>query len=224
MNLKTMSPQGAEPFRRAHRIVLALYYLGALATFAWSVWNGAGYLIAMAAAALLLPAVPKLLYRVLHWRPVYLMEIIFNCFVFVAVPFASVLGGYDMVPYLDKILHCLSGFLFAVVGVAVYYYLKPNHRISRTDAPIAAAFGAMFAMSTAVLWEIYEYTLSQFGPDPQLVALTGVNDTMQDMIVCTVGGLITAVFCFRYLRGHKPDLMMRLFQSFYDVNLDPDRM
>lgn len=224
MDLKTEALRGGEPFRRAHLIVLALYYLGALATFVWSIRNGAGYLIAMAAAALVLPVVPKLLYRVFRWRPVYLMEIIFNGFVFVAVPFASVLGGYDMVPYLDKMLHCLSGFLFAVVGVVVYYYLKPTHRISRTDALPAAFFGAMFAMSTAVLWEIYEYTLSQFGPDPQLVALTGVNDTMLDMIVCAIGGLITAVFCYRYLRGHKPDLMMRLFQTFYDANLDPDRM
>lgn len=215
--------EDALPFRKARNVVLLLYYIGTVATFIWSVKNGAGYLIAMAAAALILPVVPKLLYQIFHWRPVYLFEIIFNTFVFVAVPFASVLGGYDIVPYLDKILHCLSGFLFAVVGVIIFYYMKDGHRVAVSDAPAVSMFGAMFAMSTAVLWEIYEYMLSQFGPDPQLVAATGVNDTMQDMIVCTIGGIITAILCYRYLKGHKPDLMMKLFQNFYDVNIDPDR-
>lgn len=219
----SLADKGAAPYRKVYLVVLVLYYLGAAATFVWSITNGQGYLIAMAAAALLLPLVPKLLFRVLHWKPVYLFDIIFNCFAFTAVPFASVLGGYDMVPYLDKILHCLSGFLFAVVGMILFYYCKTGRQKSPSDALSASLFSAMFAMSTAVLWEIYEYILSWFGPDPQLVATTGVHDTMQDMIVCTVGGIITAVSCYRYLRGAKPGLMMRLFENFYDVNLERKR-
>lgn len=214
-----LGEQTPAPYRRAHLIVLTLYYIGAVATLFWSITNGEGYLIAMAVAALVLPLVPKLLYKIFHWRQVCLFEIIFNCFAFTAVPFASVLGGYDMVPYLDKILHCLSGFLFAVVGVILYYYCKEDRRRVPGDALTASLFAAMFAMSTAVLWEIYEYILSLFGPDPQLVATTGVHDTMQDMLVCTVGGILTAISCYRYLKGAKPGLMMRLFESFYDINM-----
>ena len=66
--------------------------------------------------------------------------------------------------------------------------------------------------------------MSQFGADPQQVAATGVGDTMQDMIVCTLGGLITAVSCWKYLRhlGEKrrKGLMMSLFEAYYRENIE----
>lgn len=214
-------PHSQGHFQLIHRGLLVFYYALTLFALFHVISAGQYYLIAMSVAALLLPLVPKALYRVCKLRPVYLFEIIFNGFAMVAVPFASVLGGYDIVPYLDKILHCASGFLFAVAGMLAFYYLKPGRKVERTDAPLAATFSAMTAMSSAVLWEIYEYILSLFGPDPQLVALTGVHDTMQDMLVCTIGGLLTARACFRYLRGGRRGLMMRLFESFYEINMKP---
>ena len=78
-------------------------------------------------------------------------------------------------------------------------------------------------MTSAVLWEIWEYGVSLFGADPQQVALTGVSDTMQDMIVCTVGGLITAISCWKYLKhlgeNRRKGLMMSLFEKFYEANI-----
>ena len=210
--------------RKAYMVILALYYLGTLGALGYVLTHGVqSYLILMACAGLALPAVPKLIYRVFKLRPVYLFDIIFIVFAFVAITFASVLGGYNMVPYLDKALHCASGFLFAVAGMLVFYYCKPGRRKEAADAPVVSMFAAMFAMSSAVLWEIYEYTLSQFGPDPQLVAMTGVNDTMQDMIVCTIGGFITAFFCYRYLKSGKKELMMSLFETFYQENIEPKK-
>ncbi|WP_087065967.1 hypothetical protein [Intestinibacillus massiliensis] len=214
--------KGQQNIRKAYLAILALYFVGTAAALGYVLTHGAQvYLVLMAVAGLLLPAVPKLIYKVFKLRPVYLFDIIFIVFAFVAVTFASVLGGYDMVPHLDKILHCASGFLFAVAGMLVYYYYKPGRRKEASDAPVVSMFAAMFAMSSAVLWEIYEYTLSQFGPDPQLVATTGVNDTMQDMIVCTIGGFITAYFCYRYLKHGKKELMMSLFETFYKENIEP---
>ena len=78
-------------------------------------------------------------------------------------------------------------------------------------------------MMSSVLWESWEYFVSQFGADPQQVAATGVGDTMQDMIVCTLGGLIPAVSCWKYLRhlGEKrrKGLMMSLFEAYYRENI-----
>ena len=123
----------------------------------------------------------------------------------------------------DRILHFLSGFLFAVLGTAVYFSCKPGHKLERADAFNASLYTWMFAMMSAVLWEIWEYFVSQFGADPQQVAATGVGDTMQDMIVCTLGGLITAVSCWKYLRhlGEKrrKGLMMSLFEAYYRENI-----
>ncbi|MGE4549289.1 MAG: hypothetical protein AB7C89_07040 [Intestinibacillus sp.] len=213
---------GQRQMRRAYHVTLVLYYLGTAGALAFVLTHGAQiYLVLMAAAGLALPAVPGLIYRSFHLRAVYLFNVIFLVFAFVAVTFASVLGGYDMVPYLDKALHCASGFLFAVAGMLVFYYCKPGHRKEPSDAPVVSMFAAMFALSSAVIWEIYEYILSLFGPDPQLVATTGIHDTMQDMIVCAVGGVLTAVFCYRYLKSGRKELMMSLFESFYHENIEP---
>lgn len=176
-------------------------------------------------AAFALPAVPFVLYRVCRLRPVYLLEIVFNAFVCAAVPFASLLGGYTLIPFWDKLLHFLSGFLFAVLGTIVYFAKKPGHALDAADAFNASLYTWMFAMMSAVLWEIWEYFISFFGVDPQQVARTGVSDTMQDTIVCTIGGLITAFSCWKYLRhrGEKRHvgLMMRLFEAYYTQNIAP---
>lgn len=67
-------------------------------------------------AAFLLPVVPHVLYRLCRLKPVYLLEVVFDWFVLAAVSFASLFGGYELIPYWDKILHFLSGFLVCGAG------------------------------------------------------------------------------------------------------------
>ena len=213
-----------ERMRRARNAMLAFYYVFTACGAVFCLRRDASlYNILLAAAAFALSLVPYLLYRLAHLRPVYLLEIVFDAFVLAAVPFASLFGGYDFVPYWDKILHFLSGFLFAVLGTVVYFSCKPGHQLERADAFNASLYTWMFAMMSAVLWEIWEYIVSQSGADPQQVAATGVGDTMQDMIVCTLGGLITAASCWKYLQhtGEKRHvgLMMRLFEAYYRENI-----
>lgn len=46
----------------------------------------------------------------------------------------------------------------------------------------------------AAMWEIVEYTgFLLFGYDSQNVAATGVGDTMEDMMICLAGTVITCV-------------------------------
>lgn len=213
-----------ERMRRVRNGTLIFYYLFTACAAVLclrreaTVYNGL-----LVLAAFLLPAVPQVLYRLCHLRPVYLLEIVFDGFVLAAVSFASLFGGYELIPCWDKILHFLSGFLFAVLGTAVYFANKPGHALDPADAFNASLYTWMFAMMSAVLWEIWEYIVSFSGADPQQVAQTGVGDTMTDIIVCTVGGLITAVSCWNYLRhigqNRRKGLMMRLFEAYYRENI-----
>lgn len=209
--------------RRVRTGTLVFYYLFTLGAAAYRLLHEPGaYNALLAVAAFALPVVPPVLWRVCRLRPVLLAELVFDWFVFAAVPFASLFGAYDLIPYWDKILHFLSGFLFAVLGTAVYFAKKPGHALDPADAFNAALYTWMFAMMSAVLWEIWEYLVSFSGADPQQVAATGVGDTMGDIIVCTVGGLLTALSCWKYLRhggkGHT-GLMMRLFEAVYRENI-----
>lgn len=213
-----------ERMRRVRNGTLIFYYLFTACAAVLclrreaTVYNGL-----LVLAAFLLPAVPQVLYRLCHLRPVYLLEIVFDGFVLAAVSFASLFGGYELIPCWDKILHFLSGFLFAVLGTAVYFAKKPGHALDPADAFNASLYTWMFAMMSAVLWEIWEYIVSFSGADPQQVAQTGVGDTMGDIIVCTVGGLITAISCWNYLRhigqNRRKGLMMQLFEAYYRENI-----
>ena len=213
-----------ERMRRVRNGTLIFYYVVTLCAAVLcmlreaTVYNGL-----LVLAAFLLPVVPHVLYRLCRLRPVYLLEVVFDGFVLAAVSFASLFGGYELIPYWDKILHFLSGFLFAVLGTAVYFANKPGHALDPADAFNAALYTWMFAMMSAVLWEIWEYLVSFSGADPQQVALTGVGDTMGDVIVCTIGGLITAVSCWKYLRhigeNRRKGLMMHLFEAYYRENI-----
>lgn len=216
-----------ERMRRVRAGTLVFYYVFTLGAAVYAMRREPGvYNALLVLAALALPAVPGVLFRVCRLRPVYLVELVFDWFVFAAVPFASLFGAYDLIPYWDKILHFLSGFLFAALGTTVYFSQKPGHALDPADAFNAALYTWMFAMMSAVLWEIWEYVVSFSGADPQQVATTGVGDTMSDMIVCTIGGLITALSCWKYLRrggkGHT-GLMMRLFAAYYRENIAPDK-
>lgn len=213
-----------ERMRRVRNGTLIFYYLFTACAAVLclrreaTVYNGL-----LVLAAFLLPAVPQVLYRLCRLRPVYLLEIVFDGFVLAAVSFASLFGGYELIPCWDKILHFLSGFLFAVLGTAVYFSKKPGHALDPADAFNASLYTWMFAMMSAVLWEIWEYVVSFSGADPQQVARTGVGDTMGDIIVCTVGGLMTAVSCWNYLRhigqNRRKGLMMQLFEAYYRENI-----
>lgn len=213
-----------ERMRRVRNGTLIFYYVFTVCAAVLCLLREATvYNALLVLAAFLLPVVPHVLYRLCHLRPVYLLEIVFDWFVLAAVSFASLFGGYELIPYWDKILHFLSGFLFAVLGTVVYFAQKPGHALDSADAFNAALYTWMFAMMSAVLWEIWEYLVSFSGADPQQVALTGVGDTMGDIIVCTVGGLITAVSCWKYVRhageNRRKGLMMRLFEAYYRENI-----
>lgn len=215
-----------EGSRRVRNGTLAFYYVFTACAAVYGLRRDpAAYNVLLVLAAFVLPGVPPLVWRVCRLRPVYLMEAVFDLFVCAAVPFASLLGGYELIPLWDKLLHFLSGFLFALLGMAVYFTKKPGHTLEHADAFNASLYTWMFAMMSAVLWEIWEYAVSFFGADPQQVARTGVGDTMQDIIVCTVGGLLTALACRRYLlhqgEGRPKGLMMRLFEAYYRENFAP---
>nr|WP_297171866.1 hypothetical protein [uncultured Agathobaculum sp.] len=217
-----------ERMRRARNAVLVFYYGFTACGAVFRLRQDASlYNILLVAAAIALPLAPYAIYRICRLRPVLLLEIVFDGFALAAVPFASLLGGYDLVPYWDKILHFLSGFLFAALGTAVYFTCKPGHRRERADAWNASLYTWMFSLMSATVWEIWEYAVSLTGADPQQVASTGVGDTMQDMIVCAIGGLITACSCWKYLRhlgeGSRTGLMMRLFEAYYRENIGRKR-
>ena len=108
--------------------------------------------------------------------------IAFSLLLILSVFCGRTLGFYETVPYWDKALHFLSGFIFARAGKEIYFRLGG----SRKSRWLLLCFSLLFAISAAALWEIWEFAGdSLFGLTSQNNSL---QDTMLDIILGSVSG------------------------------------
>jgi hypothetical protein len=71
--------------------------------------------------------------------------------------------------------------------------------------PVLILWGSL---AVAGVWEIGEYALGLVTElDPQCAQATGVSDTMQDMIVCTLGALLGMPPLIRFYRTGQGGMM-----------------
>lgn len=112
-------------------------------------------------------------------------------FIFLAHYMGVICELYFKWYFFDKVTHTFSGVLSAFVATMILSNVKVK----------SIAFRILFILSftflCAGLWEVFEFTCNLlFGGDAQRVALTGVTDTMLDMIVAFVGALFVSLFYY----------------------------
>ena len=163
--------------------------------------------------SLLFHPIVELFYKLLHFKPVYQLNAFIYIFIFMLYTLGLVLRFYSVVPYYDKVAHTLSGVFVSFLGLILFYLIKPNRKIEEIDFPLASVFTVAVSMAMACFWEICEYVLSLVvHNDPQMVAATGIQDTMLDMIVCTIGALLMLIPYYFYYKKKKVGFMMGGFQ------------
>lgn len=115
-------------------------------------------------------------------------------FIFLAHYMGVICNFYDRWYYFDKVIHTFSGVLSGCVGVMILKNIKSGNLAFRI------LFILSFTWMCAGLWEVFEFTCNAlFGGDAQKVALTGVNDTMGDMLVAFLGSIFVSIgYYFKY--------------------------
>jgi len=108
-------------------------------------------------------------------------------FVITSMFFGKTLNAYAIIPYYDKLLHFISGFIIAPIGYDLFIYLKKDNQ----SKLLLFLFTVLFSASLASLWEIFEFTSdSLFNTLSQNNSL---SDTMIDIILGTASGIISAL-------------------------------
>jgi len=102
----------------------------------------------------------------------------------------------------DVMLHSGSAFAFGLLGLIVLMLSVSKQTI--TAKPIVlSVFAFSFSLMIGVLWEIFEFSGDQlFNMDMQK---DGLNDTMWDFIVNTIGAAVAALIGYFYLTPHTPE-------------------
>ncbi|MBN1391163.1 MAG: hypothetical protein JXA22_11030 [Candidatus Thermoplasmatota archaeon] len=128
-------------------------------------------------------------------------EMVVMVFIFLSIILGSVLSFYDRINWWDLFMHTLSGILIALTGFSLVYILN---RSSWSKIQLSRAFVALFSFCFAVtlgaIWEIFEFSMDQLlGWNMQR---SGLNDTMSDLIVDSIGALIVSSAGYIYLKGN----------------------
>lgn len=160
------------------------------------------------------------LFHLLRIKPVYSLYTVIVGFTYAAYTLGVACALYKTLPGYDKLLHMLSGTLTMMLALPLFYVLKSGHRIESGDYRLAAVFCLSVALAVAGVWEIAEFFLSSVSSlDPQCVQATGVTDTMQDMIVCTVGAMVALPSMRRFYRTGEGGFLYGPVGVFIERNL-----
>ncbi len=222
-----MSPTNSSPrhksYRMANTVVVLTFILGAIFIgFYQLTVHGIG-LAWMGWISLLYLLIPPLARKIFRLRPAYLIDMVLYIFIFFAFDLGVALKLYARFQTMDLIAHILSGFVFAEIGLCIYFYLRADKQQPMGyGRGLACIFSFFFTGFVAVVWEIIEYVgFLLTGHDSQCVAATGVGDTMEDMIVCLVGGLVMCLLMFVHLKGKHKLFLFAPSDEFFRVNCAP---
>ena len=120
------------------------------------------------------------------------INLVYIIFIIIAHFIGVILNFYDKVLYFDKFVHFLFGFLCSYI---IFNIIKVNNKYYKIILII------IITIFLATMWEVYEYASSIiFKIDPQNNLTTGVNDTMQDIIVALIGTILFNIMCLRNVK------------------------
>jgi hypothetical protein len=141
-------------------------------------------------------------------------------FVFLSVFLGSIAGLYERFWWWDVFLHTSSGFLLGMVGFIALFLLNRTDRIPQGMRPsFLCFFAVIFAMALGVVWEVFEFGVDIVKPEANMQRReTGVVDTMQDLIVDTLGAVAVAAMAWAYLRTGRYSFVADGVRSFVQKN------
>lgn len=117
----------------------------------------------MCVLTLILFMIPSFLDRKLSITLPTTLEVIILLFIFAAEILGEVSSFYLQFERWDDMLHTANGFIMAAIGFALIEIFNRSEKITFVLTPFFVAFFAFcFSMTTAILWEFFEYFMDAF--------------------------------------------------------------
>jgi len=192
------------------KLVIAIAAVAALASAISGRWS----LLFISLVTMALSMVPIAFAQGLGLRlPVPFMVWIV-AFIFGSIFMGEAFDFYEKVWWWDIALHGFSAVGFGLLGFLFAFMLFEGDSFA-VPASALAVIAFSFGLSIGALWEIFEYTVDQvFGANMQK---TGLDDTMGDLMVDTVGAALGAGSGYLYMKG-RSFLTADLIADFIESN------
>lgn len=144
----------------------------------------------------------------------FLVAIIF--FISATLFFGEVSDFYERFWWWDIVLHGGSAIGFGILGFVIMLYLSQSSKIIASPF-LVSLFSFSFAIAIGVLWELFEFAMDQtFGLNMQK---SGLVDTMTDLAINGIGGIIASVAGYFYLQYGPDGFLSALIHPVFKENM-----
>lgn len=149
------------------------------------------------------------------------LEIVITLFIFAAQVLGEMHDFYERIPWWDTMLHTTSGVILGLVGFLFVYLLNEKGDANVNLSPIFVVIVAFcFAITMGVFWEFFEFGADRLlGYNMQKFRMPGQDglvDTMEDLIVDTVGSLVACIGGWIYMKKKKDTLFNNYFDEWFE--------
>ncbi|WP_346936470.1 hypothetical protein [Clostridium sp.] len=128
-----------------------------------------------------------------------LPDFLLQFFIFLSLLLGRMYNMYSILPWWDLFLHFASGVLLGFLALAILKPLIGESNLKILPPLFIGIYILLFTISGAALWEFWEFAGDQlFGFDSQLNSLM---DTMTDMIVGSLSGVILSIMGFLHMKN-----------------------
>lgn len=175
-----------------------------------------GYLAMALGVQLIGPLAVRLCHFKKAWGILFWQEL----FIAVAMIIGNTLNGYAISGF-DKVLHFSSGILICAAILLGTCWLRGSWTEESGRHFVLKCLSIQgINMMIAFLWECFEFACLVFLNIDAINHYTqGVYDTMTDMIVCFLGGLIFLGLLYQAERRGGRNPLITALQDFYQANL-----
>jgi len=173
--------------------------------------------------AMILPGILTKRFRVEIPDKMYYLYVVF---LYAAIFLGEVRDFYYTIPHWDTILHTFSGVLVGFIGFSLIDILNNENKKVTLSPFFVAFFSFCFALQVGVTWEIYEFMSDGFlntnmqkfklKDGTELCGREAVEDTMEDLIVDTIGAFSASTIGYvslKYKKGWINDLKIKFKRS-----------
>jgi hypothetical protein len=180
------------------RIVLGLLLIIA-------VWRRDWVYVVACIISILISFIPTILKRDYNITLPWVFDLLIASVLFLHIG-GGVLSAYYLIPGYDLITHFVSSVLVSFLAFAVIYILDEYWDGLHMDIYAMAFVVVIFTMAMGVVWEFLEWSVDlAFGTHEQW----GLQDTMRDLLVDTIGGIIMALGGVKLIKSGKLKELLR---------------
>lgn len=129
------------------------------------------------------------------------LKFIYIIYLFLLLVLGCIFKLYEKIYFYDSIAHFIFGFAGSIIAL---YILKKSKKYDRKSLIFNIFYILILTLAASALWEIFEFINSIiFNLDVQHVKETGVNDTMEDIILAFLGSILFSIWYCYVIKSNK---------------------